>query len=61
MPRQLVRLTEVPEKRPHKTVRQLRRAVAERRVAYYKVDGAIYFDLAELDEYDESGRVEAQP
>ena len=59
MTRNLVPLLEVPEHRPHKTVRQLRRGVAEKRVPYYKVDGRILFDLNELDQYDESGRVEA--
>jgi hypothetical protein len=34
--------------------------VAERRIAYHKVDGRVLFDLADLDAYAEAGRVEAR-
>jgi hypothetical protein len=56
--RQLTPLLEVPAQR-HWTERQLRRMVAEKRVPFYKVEGRILFDLNELDEYAERGRVEA--
>ena len=58
LPRQLVPLKEVPQHRPHKTERQLRRLRSENRVPFHKIDGRIYFDLADLDSYDEGGRVE---
>jgi len=57
--RQLVPLKQVPEHRPWTTERILRRLVAEKRVAFHKVGGKVMFDLADLDEYAESGRVEA--
>ncbi len=54
----LVPLVKVPTERPWATERKLRRMVAEHRVRYYKVDGRILFDLADLDAYAEAGRVE---
>jgi hypothetical protein len=48
----------VQEHRPWATERRLRRYVAEHRVQFFKVDGRILFDLADLDAYVEAGRVE---
>ena len=59
MARPLVWLMDVPAQRPHKTVRQLRQAVAERRIPFHGIDGRIYFDLRDIDAHDEAGRVEA--
>jgi len=56
----LVPLMEVPEHRPWAKERLLRRYVAEHRVPFYKVDGRILFDLADLDAYVEARRVEAR-
>jgi hypothetical protein len=56
----LVPLTEVPNRRPWATIRRLRRLVAEKRVPYYKIDGRVMFDLADLDAHAEAGRVEAR-
>jgi hypothetical protein len=61
--RQLVPLTEVPEHRPWATVRYLRRLIYERRIPYHKLGDSrsspVYIDLADLDSYVESSRVEA--
>ena len=54
----LVPLMKVQEHRPWATERRLRRYVAEHRVQFFKVDGRILFDLADLDAYVEAGRVE---
>lgn len=59
MTRQLVALKRVPEQRPWTTERILRRLVAEKRIAFHKVGGKVFFDLADLDAYAEAGRVEA--
>jgi hypothetical protein len=57
--RHLVPLMKVPIERPEWNERQLRRMVAEKRVPFFKVDGRILFDLAELDAYVGARRVEA--
>jgi hypothetical protein len=59
-PQTLVPLTEVSQHRPWAKERLLRRYVAEHRVPFYKVDGRILFDLADLDAHVEAGRVEAR-
>ena len=59
-PRQLIPLKQVPNHRPWATERKCRRLVAEKRIAYHKISGGVYFDLADLDAYAESGRVEAR-
>ena len=59
--RNLVPLKKVPDVRPWTTERWLRRMVSERRLAFYKVDGKVLFDLGDLDAYAEAGRVEARP
>jgi excisionase family DNA binding protein len=59
--RQLVPLKRVPEHRAWTTERLLRRLVSEHRVAFHKVGGKVLFDLADLDDYAEAGRVEAAP
>lgn len=58
MTRQLVPLSQVPEYRPWITKRQLRRMVAEHRVPFHRVNGRILFDLSDIDDYAEAGRVE---
>jgi hypothetical protein len=45
---------------PWLTDRWLRRAVHERRIPYFKVDGKLVFDQADLDVYVEAHRVEAR-
>jgi hypothetical protein len=58
--RQLVPLKRVQDHRTWATERLCRRLVSEHRVAFHKVSGKILFDLADLDAYAESGRVEAR-
>lgn len=57
-PAALVALQKVPEERPWVTERRLRRFVSEKRVPFFKIDGRIFFDLADLDAYAEAGKVE---
>lgn len=59
MTRNLVPLLEVPQHRSWISERWLRRLVYERRIPYHKVGGRIFFDLADLDAWAESGRVSA--
>ena len=59
MARELVPLIEVPNHRPWANERVLRRLVAEKRVPYHKVGRRVLFDLRDLDDYAEAGRVEA--
>ena len=58
--RPLVTLLQALELRPWLTERWLRRLVAERRVPYTKLPGSsrLLFDLDDLDQLAESGRVE---
>ncbi|HVA73119.1 MAG TPA: hypothetical protein VNF71_00965 [Acidimicrobiales bacterium] len=42
------------------TDRWLRRAVQERRIPFFKVDGKLVFDQSELDGYVEAHRVDAR-
>lgn len=59
--RQLVPLAEVHRRPGYEwvTPRRARRLRAEHRVPYHKLDGRIFFDLADIDAYVEAGRVEA--
>ena len=57
--RELVPLLEVPTVRPWVTARWLRRLVYERRIPFHKVGGRVLIDLADLDAWAESGRVDA--
>ena len=57
--RQLVRVKEAQSHRPEWTERRVRRAVYEKRIPHYKVDGIVFVDLADLDAKVEAGRVEA--
>ena len=59
--RQLVPLKRVVDHRTWATERLLRRLVSEHRVTFHKVGGKVMFDLRDLDDYAESGRVEARP
>ena len=59
MQKQLVTIKQLTEERSWVSERRARRWVAEHRVPFYKVDGRILFDLAEVDARAESGRVEA--
>jgi hypothetical protein len=59
MSRQLVTLRQAVEQRPWLTERWLRRLVLERRVPFHKVGGKVLFDLADLDNLAEHGRVES--
>jgi len=63
MARQLVPLRQVPQHRAWATERLLRRLVAERRLPFHKLGtgrcARVLIDLADLDAYAESGRVEA--
>jgi len=58
--RQLVRLRQAVESRPWLTERYLRRLVAERRIGYSKCGRVLLFDLDEIDQLAEAGRVEAR-
>lgn len=58
MTRRLVTLPQALEQRPWLTEPFLRRLVKERRVAFHKVGGRLLFDLVDLDELAERGRVE---
>jgi hypothetical protein len=58
MSRQLVTLRQAVEARPWLSERLVRRLVAERRVPFHKVASRLLFDLADLDAFAESGRVE---
>jgi hypothetical protein len=57
-PRKLVPLVKVPTERPFYTTRWLRRAVYERTVPFHKIGGRVFFDLDDLDDIAERGRVE---
>jgi excisionase family DNA binding protein len=57
--RDLVSLKEATHLRPWLTERYGRRLIAERRVPFHRVGGKILFDLQDLDDLAESGRVEA--
>ena len=57
--RNLVTLRQLLEARPWLSERFARRLVAERKVPFYKVSGKLLFDLEEVDQLAESGRVEA--
>jgi excisionase family DNA binding protein len=59
MSRPLVTLSQAVEARPWLTERWLRRLVYERRIAFHKVGRRLLFDLRDLDQLTESGRVEA--
>lgn len=59
MPRSLVTLHQATAARPWLTDRWLRRLVAERRIPFHKVGGRLLFDLADIDNLAETGRVEA--
>ena len=63
--RQLVRLDQLLELRPWLTERWVRRLVNERRIPVHKAgDGpkaSLLFDLTEIDDWIERGRVEARP
>jgi hypothetical protein len=65
MTRQLVRLDQLLALRPWLTDRWVRRLVNERRIPVHKAgDGPkarLIFDLGEIDEWIEKGRVEARP
>lgn len=61
MSRQLVTIPQALAARPWLTERFLRRLVAEKRVGYHKVAGRVLFDLRELDDLAELGRVEPPP
>jgi hypothetical protein len=61
VPRALVQLTEVPVHRPWLTERFLRRLVGERRCAFHRIGRRVYFDLKDLDDLAERGRVEPPP
>jgi hypothetical protein len=54
---QNVTLKQAIEQRPWLTERWLRRAVQERRLPFFKVDGKLVFNLADLDGYVETNRV----
>jgi len=56
--RQLVRLPQAVEARPWLSERYLRRLVAERRIGFSKIGGVLLFDLDEIDQLAEAGRVE---
>jgi len=56
--RRLVTLPQALEQRPWLTEPFLRRLVKEKRVAYHKLGGRLLFDLGDLDELAERGRVE---
>ena len=58
MSRQLVTLAQAVEARPWVSERFLRRLVAERRVPFHKVGSRLLFDLDDLDNLAERGRVE---
>lgn len=59
MPKQLVTIKQLTEERSWVSERRTRRWVAEHRMPFYKVDGRILFDLAEVDARAEAGRVDA--
>lgn len=56
--RNLALLVDVPKRREFVTQRWLRRAVAERRLGYFKLGGRVLIDLDELDTLIERGRVD---
>lgn len=58
MSRQLRTLPQVLEERPWLTERFLRRLVAQKRIRYFKVRNRVLFDLDDLDDLAEGGRVE---
>ena len=60
MARQLVTLPQAINERPWLTDRWLRRLVAERRIPFHKAGGRLLFDLADIDQWAEGGRVEAK-
>jgi hypothetical protein len=57
--RQLIPLKQAAQHHAWATERRCRRLVAEKRIAYHVIDRRVYFDLSDLDEYAERGRVEA--
>jgi excisionase family DNA binding protein len=59
MKRELVPLKEATLLRPWLSERFARRLVAERRIAFHRVGGRILFDLRDLDDFAEAGRIEA--
>lgn len=56
--RQLRTLAQVLDERPWTTEPWLRRLVKERRVPFFKAGGKLLFDLGDLDDFAERGRVE---
>jgi hypothetical protein len=50
---------DVPAEYEWASVRQARRWVAERRLPFFRVDGRVYFDRDDIQNYVEDGRVEA--
>ena len=57
--KQYVTFSQALEQRPWLTERWLRRAVQERRIPFFKVDGKLVFDLEEIDGYVAAHRIEA--
>lgn len=59
MSRPLVTLPQAISERPWLSERWLRRLVAERRISFHKAGGRLLFDLNDIDQWAETGRVEA--
>lgn len=57
--RALRTIKQVTVERPWASERWLRRAIYEKRFRYFKVDGRVLIDLADLDAYAERGQVDA--